>query len=580
MLDQEQRHPAVAQLEQIGGERGAFARVQPRGGLIDEQQPGIRSGRARQLDAAPVAEGEVLGECRCERFESEPRERVVGAVRALAFGAAGRGQREEVAAERRAFGAKRPGDDVFEYGHFAEETCVLKRSSDAEGGDAVRLPAGNVGAADRHAALAGPADSADRVEQRRLAGTVGADQRRQRSAREREAHVVHRNEPAEPLRNMRDLNRTVTPNVSRDRHQVRRSRRSLDQLGMTNGVRSGMAFFFEARADEAEGAAGRGDHDADNEDSVDDLARVLELVPADVEKTEQRRADQRARHAAAAAEHDHQEQAERKLRAHGVRHDDAEKCSIDRAGEPRQRTRIGERQNLIAARRHAQDFGRQLVVTNRFERATRTAAQQVEREQRHDECDDPREPIGGITGNRQRTEARIRDVLDADRAAEEFRFVKNAGADQAEGKGCHREIVAAKTQRDEAEAEADQRRAGDPDQRRERPRDPRRHVPPRRQRCDRVGTDAEKPGCAERNLVDVAEQEREPDRRDREDRRVRPRLGEGRVAAREDAEDDDDQREHRQRARVGTQTRDQSRTALRAPKSPCGRTKRATSSSE
>ena len=84
---------------------------------------------------------------------------------------------------------------------------------------------------------------------------------------------------------------------------------------------------------------------------------------------------QRARDAAAAAEHDHQKEADRERRADRFGHHDAEKRGVDRAAEPRERARIGEGENLIAACRNAEHFGGEFVVANRFERAARATAQ-------------------------------------------------------------------------------------------------------------------------------------------------------------------------------------------------------------
>ena len=173
-------------------------------------------------------------------------------------------------------------------------------------------------------------------------------------------------------------------------------------------------------------------------------------------------------------------------------------------------------------------------------------------------------------------ELRIRDVRDAARAAEKRRGVKHADGDQTERERRHGEIMAAKAQRDEPERDADDRGDGDPDGRGE----PERPARVDGEIADRVRADPEEPGLSDRDLVDVAEQHRKTDRGRREDRDVRPRLHEPRVAARDDAECDDEHREHRQHAAVVAQPRRQSRTASRRPNSPCGRSSSMTSSTE
>ncbi len=90
MLDQEQRHAGIAQLQQVRRESGAFRGVESGGRFVDEQQPRFGGGRARQLDAPPVAEREVFGQRRGERFETQPRERIARAFGRFAFGTARR----------------------------------------------------------------------------------------------------------------------------------------------------------------------------------------------------------------------------------------------------------------------------------------------------------------------------------------------------------------------------------------------------------------------------------------------------------------------------------------------------------
>ena len=120
------------------------------------------------------------------------------------------------------------------------------------------------------------------------------------------------------------------------------------------------------------------------------------------------------------------------------------------------------------------------------------------------------------------------DVLYAARAAERFALAENPGGDQTERKRRHGQIVPAKAERDEAENEPEQRREPRPKRGTEHElqpgRDERGPGYRRREIAERVGADAEKTRLADRNLRDVAQENREPDRRDRIDRGVRARL--------------------------------------------------------
>ena len=113
-----------------------------------------------------------------------------------------------------------------------------------------------------------------------------------------------------------------------------------------------------------------------------------------------------------------------------------------------------------------------------------------------------------------------------------LRLVKDADADQAERERRHREIMAAKTQRDEPEPETDRpSRATTPIAAAQRPRQPRRQIPGRRQRGDAYAPMPKKPAWPSEIWLTLPEQQREPDRGDREDRHVRSGLREGRIAA-------------------------------------------------
>ena len=144
--------------------------------------------------------------------------------------------------------------------------------------------------------------------------------------------------------------------------------------------------------------------------------------------------------------------------------------------------------------------------------------------------------------------------------------------------------MSAEAQRDAAEEkseEARKRRAAQrchgelqPGRQGRRPGHGRAEVP------ERIGSDAEEAGLPDGNLGHVPEQNRESDCRDGVDGGIRAGLKQGRVRVREQPEKHDRRCEDRQQARVGAQSPAQSRTAARAPKSPCGRIRSTASNNE
>jgi hypothetical protein len=200
VLDQQQRHPRVAQALQILAQRARSPAFRPAAGSSTSSSPGCAaSARASSTRRrSPKARSRASTSLRCSRRSSARIARARSAASRPLWREAARRNRSSTNVARSV--DERAGDDVFEHGHLGEESRVLKRAADAERGDAVRLPVRDVGPGDEHASRVEAADAADRVEERRLARTVGPDQRGQRAVLERERNVVDRDEPAETFR--------------------------------------------------------------------------------------------------------------------------------------------------------------------------------------------------------------------------------------------------------------------------------------------------------------------------------------------------------------------------------------------
>jgi len=92
-----------------------------------------------------------------------------------------------------------PDEDVLLRRHLPEQADVLEGPADAELGDRVRRLAGQVVAVEEDLARGRPVDPREHVEERRLARAVRPDQADDALPRDREVHVVHRDEAAELL---------------------------------------------------------------------------------------------------------------------------------------------------------------------------------------------------------------------------------------------------------------------------------------------------------------------------------------------------------------------------------------------
>ena len=135
--------PASRKRERDRRERRAFARVEPGGGFVDEQEPRLAPrSRARVRRAAGRRTARSLRERVGDRFEPQLARAFRARVRSLRVRrGVTRAARSRSAANELRSRAKRAGDDVFEHGHLAEQARVLKRAPDAERRDAMRLPA-------------------------------------------------------------------------------------------------------------------------------------------------------------------------------------------------------------------------------------------------------------------------------------------------------------------------------------------------------------------------------------------------------------------------------------------------------
>src|SRR5690606_13938236 len=120
-----------------------------------------------------------------EARRDQPQElaRALGGGLELGPGAA---RPQERADDARAGAAVHADDDVVDEREVAEEPARLEGARDPRRGNPVGGPPRDVAAVEAHRAGTLPVDARDQVEQRRLAGAVGADDAERLSRREAE----------------------------------------------------------------------------------------------------------------------------------------------------------------------------------------------------------------------------------------------------------------------------------------------------------------------------------------------------------------------------------------------------------
>ena len=169
-----------------GGEQGEQALrlglVHAGGGLVEQKEGRRRRERAGDLDAALVAIAEAAGEVVGAAGEAELGEQPVG----------------EPACRRPPEALRdRARLDVLAHAQMAEQAHDLEGAGDAARGDLARRQAGDVGAVAQHAAVLRCYLPGDDVDQRRLAGAVGADQPQDLAGLEAQRHAIERAQAGE-----------------------------------------------------------------------------------------------------------------------------------------------------------------------------------------------------------------------------------------------------------------------------------------------------------------------------------------------------------------------------------------------
>ena len=206
VLDEDHGHAQlVADVEDEPGHVLGLLDVHPGDGLVEEQELGLHRERAAQLDAlldavGQQADGALAVGLDLEEVDDLLDGRAVGQL--LLERPADERQRAEHPVAHVGVAAEH---EVVEHGQVGEQLDVLERARHAQAGDLVRLLADQVVAVEGHAAFLRLVDARQHVEDRGLAGAIGADDREELALADLEADAVDRGDAREPQHDVADV---------------------------------------------------------------------------------------------------------------------------------------------------------------------------------------------------------------------------------------------------------------------------------------------------------------------------------------------------------------------------------------
>ena len=177
--------------------------------LVEQQHLGLQRQRAPQLHALPEAVGERGGRLLAQVLQLQELDDLLAGGAMADLLALRQAPIEHAAEHARAHAHVAAEHQVVEHGEAAEQGDVLERARHAERRDLARRPARDVAALEHDAAGIRLVEAGDHVEQRGLAGAVGADDREDAALGDVDRHAVDGGDAAEVLGNVRnrELNR-------------------------------------------------------------------------------------------------------------------------------------------------------------------------------------------------------------------------------------------------------------------------------------------------------------------------------------------------------------------------------------
>src|ERR687895_634442 len=190
VLDQEEGPALLVELAHERGDAVEQRRVDAARRLVEQDRLRVGHQHAGELEQLLLAVGEVARLDALEVIDTHPREPAAGALDRLWVARA---------AQPREAGAPDGDQQVLEHRHAGEDAAQLEAAPDPGPGDPVGRLAGDVLAAVAGPPGVRPDHARDAVEERRLAGAVGADQRVHLAVLEAHRGAVERGDATEGL---------------------------------------------------------------------------------------------------------------------------------------------------------------------------------------------------------------------------------------------------------------------------------------------------------------------------------------------------------------------------------------------
>src|SRR5207302_1529837 len=171
--------------------------VHPGHRLVEQQEPGLGGQRPGELDALLQAVGQAARRRLADRLDLQEVDDPLDEGPVFELLTPGRPPVERLEQEASAHLHEPARHDVVEHAHALEQGDVLERARDAEGRDVRRRQVRAIPSLERDPAFVRVIEPADGVEQGRLAGAVGADDRHDLPPRDAQADPVDGDERAE-----------------------------------------------------------------------------------------------------------------------------------------------------------------------------------------------------------------------------------------------------------------------------------------------------------------------------------------------------------------------------------------------
>jgi hypothetical protein len=202
-------------------EAGRLALGHPGGGLVEQQERRLRGQGPSDLEPALVAVGQVAGGLVGAGAQADAVEQLRGPGPQRGLLVAEAWPPAQDVPEPQLDAGVHADQDILDGRHVGEEADVLEGPAHAQRGDLIGPQADQRAPPKGDGALVGRVEAGEDVEERRLAGAVGADDGGDAGA-EREVHPVQRGEAAEALGH--------PPGLEQGRHPSSRWRRRAGRM--------------------------------------------------------------------------------------------------------------------------------------------------------------------------------------------------------------------------------------------------------------------------------------------------------------------------------------------------------------